>query len=249
MQIRADKQIHLYCLPPNASHILQPCDVSIFKPLKSHWKKVVHKYKQCDSKTINKFNFLTIFKEAFDKITIEVIQNGFRACGLYPFDENAVNYDKCIPNRSFNTSDVSSISNNDLKSDVLPRPTIDEFLIAKHVIKFILQDKLLTDNDKIRLMIEECDKNETPDSEQIQSNVDGFLNFDIQNMPMEILNDTFNLNTFDDIVYDNLYCTNNEELCIENNKNCVTINHDEEKTDELLINSEENNKFVPINYD
>lgn len=195
----ADKQIHLYCLPPNATHILQPCDVSIFKPLKSHWKKVVHKYKQCDSKTINKFNFATIFKEAFDKITIEVIQNGFRACGLYPFDENAVDYDKCIPNRSFNTSDVSSISNNDLKSDVLPRPTIDEFLIAKHVIKFILQDKLLTDNDKIRNIIEECNKAETPGSEQIQSNVDGFLNFDIQNMQMEILDDTFNLNMFDDI--------------------------------------------------
>jgi len=137
----ADKQIHLYCLPPNATHILQPCDASIFKLLKSHWKKVVHKYKQCGSKTINKFNFATIFKEAFDKITIEVIQNGFRACGFYPFDENAVDYDKCIPDRSFNTSDVSSISNNDLKSDVLLRPTIDEFLIAKHVIKFILQDK------------------------------------------------------------------------------------------------------------
>ncbi|KAE9528578.1 hypothetical protein AGLY_012153 [Aphis glycines] len=224
-----DKQIHLYCLPPNATHILQLCDVSIFKPLKSHWKK-----------------------EAFDKITIEVIKNVFKACGLYPFDENAVDYDKCIPNRSFNTSDISSIFNNDLKSDVLPRPTIDGFLIAKHVIKFILQDKLLIDNDKIRLIIEECNKSETPDSEQIQSNVDGFWNFDIQNMPMKILDDTFNLNMFDDIVYDNLHCTNNKELInhdekktdepfnSEENIETVTINCDRKKTDELLINSEEN---------
>lgn len=30
------KKIHLYCLPLNATHILQPCDVSIFKPLKSY---------------------------------------------------------------------------------------------------------------------------------------------------------------------------------------------------------------------
>ncbi|CAI6351500.1 unnamed protein product [Macrosiphum euphorbiae] len=67
-------------------------------------------------------------------------------------------------------------------------------------------------------------------------------------MPMEILSDTFDFNMFDDIVYDNLHCTNNEVLRSENN-NCVTINYDEGKADELLINSEENNTFVPINYD
>lgn len=205
------------CLSPNATHILQPCDVFIFKPLKSHWKKVVHKYKPSDLITIKKLNFATIFKEAFEKITIDVIQNWFGACGLYPFNENGVDYDKCIPNRSFSTSDVSSISNTELKSYVLPRPTIDQFLIAKHVIKFILQGTLLTDNDKIRLAIKECNKAETPDGEQIQSNVDKFLNFDIQNMPMEILDDTFNLNMFDQIVYDNLHCTNNEELNSEKN--------------------------------
>jgi len=65
-------------------------------------------------------------------------------------------------------------------------------------------------------------------------------------MPMEILDDTFNLNMFDDIVYDDLSCTNNEDLRSENNNNCVTINHDEEKTDEPF-NSEENNETVTIN--
>lgn len=39
-QFRYDKQIHLYCLLPNSTHILQPCDVSIFKSLKSNRKEV-----------------------------------------------------------------------------------------------------------------------------------------------------------------------------------------------------------------
>jgi len=65
-------------------------------------------------------------------------------------------------------------------------------------------------------------------------------------MPMEIFDDTFKLNMFDDIMYDNLHCTNNEELRSENNNNCGTINHDEEKSDELF-NSEENNETVTMN--
>ncbi|KAE9528723.1 hypothetical protein AGLY_012298 [Aphis glycines] len=153
-----------------------------------------------------------------------------RACGLYRFDENAVDFNKCIANRSFNTLDVSSISNNDLKSDVLPR-TIDEFVIVKHAIKFILQDKLLVDNGKIRLIIEECIKVEMPGKEKIQSNVDGFLNFDVQIMPKEILDDTFNLYMFDDT------------------GNIFYYKYDEKKTDKLLINSEENNGTLTLNCD
>lgn len=32
--------IILYCLLPNATHILQPCDVGFFSPMKSAWKKM-----------------------------------------------------------------------------------------------------------------------------------------------------------------------------------------------------------------
>lgn len=33
--------IIIYCLPPNSTHLIQPADVSVFKPLKSYWKKTV----------------------------------------------------------------------------------------------------------------------------------------------------------------------------------------------------------------
>ena len=37
-------KIMIYCLLPNATHILKSCDVSIFKPLKEAWKKDILKY-------------------------------------------------------------------------------------------------------------------------------------------------------------------------------------------------------------
>lgn len=43
-QLCADKNIILYALPPNTTHILQPADVSIFKPLKEDWKKTVREW-------------------------------------------------------------------------------------------------------------------------------------------------------------------------------------------------------------
>lgn len=86
------------------------------------------------SKTINKLNFTTIFIEAFNKITIDVIQNKFKECGFYLFDKNTVYYDKCIPNRSISISDVFTKSSVEFNCNISLRPTNDEFLTAKRVI-------------------------------------------------------------------------------------------------------------------
>ena len=33
--------IHLYCLPPHTTHILQPLDVGVYGPVKQAWKKIL----------------------------------------------------------------------------------------------------------------------------------------------------------------------------------------------------------------
>lgn len=60
-----EKKIYLVCLPPNATHILQPCDVSIFRPLKMEWKKVVLHYQQESTKSITRSNFASLFHQAY----------------------------------------------------------------------------------------------------------------------------------------------------------------------------------------
>lgn len=94
----ANHEIILYCLPPNSTHIMQPCDVSIFKPLKASWKNVIGNNKR-NGITITKTNFVKYFKTAFTSVRTSCITNGFRKCGLYPFDPNSVDYSKCISSR------------------------------------------------------------------------------------------------------------------------------------------------------
>lgn len=54
-------QIILYCLQPNTTHILQPCDVGIFGPLKAAWKTVVRNFKNKYNIQITRSNFAKIF--------------------------------------------------------------------------------------------------------------------------------------------------------------------------------------------
>lgn len=43
-EICDNKGIILYALPPNATHIMQPADVSVFRPLKAKWKDTIRQW-------------------------------------------------------------------------------------------------------------------------------------------------------------------------------------------------------------
>lgn len=93
-------RIILYCLYPNTTHILQPCDVGIFGPLKAAWKTTARKHKNEENEQITRTKFGKLFAQAFkDSMKKSIIVNAFKACGIYPFNPNAVDYSKCISNR------------------------------------------------------------------------------------------------------------------------------------------------------
>nr|CAI5853559.1 unnamed protein product [Callosobruchus analis] len=110
--------IILYCLPPNTTHILQPADVSVFKPLKTEWKKTVREWQRHEvNKCVTKINFCRVFELALKNTNMKQhIINGFRRCGLFPLNDNNVDYSKCIKNiieknaASTHTSEVSPLS-------------------------------------------------------------------------------------------------------------------------------------------
>ncbi|XP_065083813.1 uncharacterized protein LOC135705888 [Ochlerotatus camptorhynchus] len=90
--------IILIALYPNTTRITQPADVSIFKPLKDQWKQEVDDWRTAHPG----YNFtLRYFGGVLEKavargIKTDSIINGFRVCGLFPFDANNVDYTKCI---------------------------------------------------------------------------------------------------------------------------------------------------------
>ena len=96
IDIFVDQNIHLYCLPPRTTNILQPLDVAAFGSVKVHFSRITDTaslfslcLKQCLN--VSKRNFTPIFKDAYKRTwSIAVIKNRFRKCGVYLFRSNAI---------------------------------------------------------------------------------------------------------------------------------------------------------------
>uniref|UniRef100_V5I9U1 DDE-1 domain-containing protein n=1 Tax=Anoplophora glabripennis TaxID=217634 RepID=V5I9U1_ANOGL len=105
-QLCTELGIILTALYPNATRILQPADVAAFKPLKplrkNAWKRGVLEWRRSHpSEALTKEKFAPILKLIVDScLPKQTIINGFRACGLYPFDESAIDYSKCLGKNS-----------------------------------------------------------------------------------------------------------------------------------------------------
>lgn len=107
--------IILVALYPNSTHIIQPMDVAIFRTLKGSWKEEVHEWRMKEEnfgKEFKKRNFAPVLQKAVKKVVTEqVINNGFRKCGLYPWDADAINYKvtKCNAASKDKTGNSTSI--------------------------------------------------------------------------------------------------------------------------------------------
>ncbi|KAK9754853.1 DDE superfamily endonuclease [Popillia japonica] len=86
-QLCSELQIILIALYPNCTRILQPADVGCFKPLKSFWKTAVADWRPISS------------------LKPETLINGFRACGLQPWNPDALDFSKCLGTGSPNEND------------------------------------------------------------------------------------------------------------------------------------------------
>lgn len=113
--------IILHSLPPNATHLIQPADVSVFKSLKSEWKNTVHEWAirpENINTVLTKSTFCPLLSKILEKENLPVsIRNGFRKCGLYPFNPDALDYTKCVQNNlnNFNKQTTHKISSPDKK--------------------------------------------------------------------------------------------------------------------------------------
>ena len=85
------KLIHMFCLPPHTSHILQPLDVVLFQQYKHFHGKAIDYASRTGCGDFNKLEFLaaidSIRQQTFKRNSI---LSSFRECGLVPYRPSIV---------------------------------------------------------------------------------------------------------------------------------------------------------------
>ena len=84
--------IHLFCLPPNTTHLLQPLDVGVFGLMKQRWRAILKQYKlETKATNVTKQHFPGLIHKLWDSaFTPEHLKSAFRATGLVPFDPHVL---------------------------------------------------------------------------------------------------------------------------------------------------------------
>ncbi|CAH2097239.1 unnamed protein product [Euphydryas editha] len=91
----SENGIEIIALYPNSTHILQPMDIAVFRPLKLFYRKAVVDWKmQNNGNKLKKEDFAPVLKIALESITVDCIKNGFRGGGLHPFGPEYIDYSK-----------------------------------------------------------------------------------------------------------------------------------------------------------
>lgn len=86
--------IKFILLPANSTHLTQPLDVSVFRPMKRHWRQIVATHKQSNkTSNISKADFPGLLRKVLEKASSndgQNIRSGFRKCGISPLNRNEV---------------------------------------------------------------------------------------------------------------------------------------------------------------
>lgn len=91
--------IHLLSIPPHSSHKIQPLDKVFFKPLKDYLSQMSDNWLvNHPGRVITQYQIAEIFGQAYEKTaTMGKGVNGFRVCGIFPFNRDVFSEDDFIP--------------------------------------------------------------------------------------------------------------------------------------------------------
>ncbi|XP_062596590.1 uncharacterized protein LOC134258049 [Saccostrea cucullata] len=120
LELADQEGIHVLALPPHTTHFLQPLDRSVFGPFNKAYNKFCSDFlSQNAAHVINKWTFPSLFKKAWEEgITAENIVSGFRACGIYPFDPQAIPESAYLPSSAYDIPQNSAPTTPDLSQSI-----------------------------------------------------------------------------------------------------------------------------------
>ena len=92
LNLMRDNYVEVLCLPPHATHALQPADKTLFASMKYKWEEAGRRFvRESGGRRLDKKEFFAVFTPVWkEATTVEVCQNGFRSTGLFPCNRNAI---------------------------------------------------------------------------------------------------------------------------------------------------------------
>ena len=91
MKFCLENNIVLCRLPSHTSHKLQPCNISVFGPLKTAYREQVEHLERRSANAVNKEHFVLLYRRARDAaLTARNIRSSWSKAGLFPFNPSRV---------------------------------------------------------------------------------------------------------------------------------------------------------------
>ena len=127
--------IILYRLPSHTSHKLQPCDISVFGPLKAAYRDQVERLERGRVGTIGKEHFTHLYSPArHQALTSRNIRAGWVKASLFPFNPEKVLSDIPKPLTEITAPKTNKVKVSSYTQDQLPQspaiPVSAEALIS-----------------------------------------------------------------------------------------------------------------------
>lgn len=92
------ENIILLKLPPHTSHILQPMDLCVFKPLKLMWDENLTKWQRKNyGNKLPKSTFSSILSKIWLQLDPAILQSGFKKAGIVPFSDSVIPAERYEP--------------------------------------------------------------------------------------------------------------------------------------------------------
>jgi hypothetical protein len=108
IELARENQIEIVELPSHTSNWLQPCDRTLFKPLKDYYREEAQELMSKFPGIVTcRSNFTGLFVKAWEKsMTNDNIVSGFKACGIHPFNPSAIPCEAYMPNYLYTVEQI-----------------------------------------------------------------------------------------------------------------------------------------------
>ena len=102
IELACKNNIHLLCLPPHTTHVLQSLDIGVFKLFKANFSKACTKYlAKYPGRVATVDKLASLIAEAWPlSLTMVNVLSSFKKCGIFPLNPGEITDRQLAPSKA-----------------------------------------------------------------------------------------------------------------------------------------------------